>query len=337
MTGISLASPRAPRSMGPGEPCWCGSGTKYKKCHREADEVAARSRSAGVPGKRVLPGRISPRREVPAAIVRPPYAATGRPPPDASPDVKSGERLERLRHVCRLAADVLEEAGRFVRPGLTTDEIDAFVHDACLRRGAYPSPLGYHGFPKSVCTSVNEVICHGIPDDRVLEDGDIINLDVTLYLGGMHGDCNATFLVGNVDAESQRLVQVTRECLEQGISAIQPGLPIHVIGSAIERHAKASGMSVVRAYCGHGIGEQFHSGLQIPHVFDPEATTVMVPGLVFTIEPMVALGGWRHIVWPDKWTALTADGKRTAQFEHTLVVTGSGAEILTLPSLGKER
>jgi methionyl aminopeptidase len=201
----------------------------------------------------------------------------------------------------------------------------------CIEAGGYPSPLNYHGFPKSLCTSVNEVICHGIPDSRPLEDGDIVNLDVTVYLDGVHGDCSATFFVGNVDEDSKRLVQVTRECLNLGIAAVKPGRPISDIGRAIEQHATKHGMSVVRAYCGHGIGERFHSSLQIPHYYEPEADTVIQAGMTFTVEPMINLGHWHHRSWDDGWTAVTADGSRSAQFEHTLLVTDAGAEILTLP------
>ena len=213
--------------------------------------------------------------------------------------------------------------------GVTTDELDAVCHQATIQRGAYPSPLNYHGYPKSLCTSVNEVICHGIPDSRPLADGDIVNLDVTVYVEGVHGDTNATFGVGRVDDESQRLIVVTRECLERGIDAVKPGRPISDIGRAIQRHAEEAGFGVVRNYCGHGIGEVFHSRPQIPHYYEPSADTVMEPGMTFTIEPMITAGSWRHLLWEDGWTAVTADGRRTAQFEHTILVTESGADVLT--------
>jgi methionyl aminopeptidase len=216
-----------------------------------------------------------------------------------------------------------------VAPGVTGDEIDAYVHELCIARNAYPSPLNYNGFPKSVCTSVNEVICHGIPDSRTLVDGDIVNLDVTLYLGGVHGDTNATFLVGDVDPESRRLVDVTHECMWLGIDAVKPGRPISDIGRAIEDHAKRNRFGVVRAFIGHGIGEQFHTDLQILHYYDARANTIMRPGMTFTIEPMITVGNWRHVLWDDGWTAVTADGKRTAQFEHTILVTDDEAEVLT--------
>jgi len=243
--------------------------------------------------------------------------------------VKSPEVIARMRVAGHIAAEVLRATGEAVRVGITTDELDAICHAATLERGAYPSPLNYHSYPKSVCTSVNEVICHGIPDSRPLADGDIVNIDVTVYVDGVHGDTNATFAVGNVDAESRRLITVTRECLEAGVAAVAPGHKINDIGRAIQRHADAAGLGVVRAYCGHGIGEVFHSAPQIPHYYEPSAATIIEPGMTFTIEPMITLGTWRHVAWDDGWTAVTADGRRTAQFEHTLVVTGDGAEVLT--------
>jgi methionyl aminopeptidase len=298
------------------EPCWCGSGKKYKRCH-------------GGDAARLRPGRLSPERPVPEAIARPDYWETGDPRRWAEPRVKAPEVLERIRRACRAAADILAQAGELVAPGVTTDEIDAFVHQACIDHGGYPSPLRYRGYPKSVCTSVNEVICHGIPDDRALVDGDIVNLDVTIFLDGVHGDTNATFGVGQLDPASARLVRVTRECLDRGIGAVAPGQPISEIGRAIEAHATASGYEVVRAFVGHGIGEQFHADLQIPHYHEPRLTTPLEPGMVFTIEPMISLGTGQHRIWDDGWTAVTADGSRTAQFEHTLVVTDVGAEVLT--------
>jgi methionyl aminopeptidase len=234
-----------------------------------------------------------------------------------------------MRETGKVAAEVLARAGELVRPGTTTDEIDVFVHELTVELGGYPSPLNYQGYPKSVCTSVNEVICHGIPDDRALQDGDIVNLDVTVYRDGVHGDTNATFLVGDVDPESRRLVDVTEQCLWRGIEAVQPGRPISDIGRAIEDHAKKHRFGVVRAFIGHGIGEQFHTDLQILHYYDPNATTVMRPGMTFTIEPMITMGTWRHVLWDDGWTAVTADGRRTAQFEHTILVTDDGVEVLT--------
>jgi methionyl aminopeptidase len=243
--------------------------------------------------------------------------------------VKGAEVIERLRRAGRLAAEVLRVTAGAIAPGVTTDELDAVCHQSTVDRGAYPSPLNYHGYPKSICTSVNEVICHGIPDSRPLDDGDIVNLDVTVFLDGVHGDTNATFGVGTIDDESARLITVTRQSLERGIEAVVPGRPISDIGRAIQRHAEAAGFGVVRNYCGHGIGEVFHSRPQIPHFYEPSADTIMEPGMTFTIEPMITMGTWRHLAWDDGWTAVTADGRRTAQFEHTILVTDDGAEILT--------
>ena len=278
---------------------------------------------------RILPHEISPYRPVPAHIERPPYADTGTVVRWNEDRVKSPEIIERMRHAGKVGAEILRRAGEMVRPGITTNEIDIFVHDLCIERGAYPSPLNYNGYRKSVCTSVNEVICHGIPDARALQDGDIINIDVTAFIGGVHGDTNATFLVGNVDPASQALVRVTEECMWKGIEAVRPDRPISDIGKAIENHAKIHHYGVVKAFIGHGIGQQFHTDLQILHYYDPRATTVMRPGMTFTIEPMITLGSWQHRMWDDDWTAVTADGKRTAQYEHTILVTDDGFDVLT--------
>jgi methionyl aminopeptidase len=300
------------------DPCWCGSGRKFKRCHKASTD-------------HIRPGRVSPPRPVPADIPRPAYAATGVSVRRAESHVRSPEVIERMRRAGRAAAEVLQVVGAAVAPGVTTDELDALCHEECIRRGGYPSPLNYGAFPKSLCTSVNEVICHGIPDDRALIDGDIVNLDVTIFLDGVHGDTNATFPVGTIDEGSADLIRVTRECLDRGIAAVSPGRPIRDIGGAIQAHAEAQGYGVVRAFVGHGIGEQFHSDLQIPHYDDPRATTVIEPGMTFTIEPMITMGAWQHQLWDDGWTAVTVDRRRTAQFEHTLLVHDDGAEILTLP------
>jgi methionyl aminopeptidase len=305
----------AARTRRSNDPCWCGSGRKFKRCHQDAE--------------RLRPGHVGAGRAVPASIARPPYAATGRPLPRTEPLVKSPDVVERMRRAGRLAAEVLAETGAAVRPGITTDELDAICHDATVRAGAYPSPLNYHGYPKSLCTSVNEVICHGIPDDRALVDGDIVNLDVTVYLDGVHGDTNATYLVGTVDGASRRLVQVTRECLDKGVAAVRPGRPVSDIGRAIEAHATKHGFGVVRAFVGHAIGEEFHGDLHVPHYYDPSAATVMEPGMTFTIEPMITMGSWDYDLWDDGWTAVTTDGSRTAQFEHTVLVTDAGHDVLT--------
>ena len=281
----------------------------------------------------MLQGVVSPRLAVPGHIARPPYADDGVVRRWDEDRVKSPETIERMRHAGAVAAEVLRLAGEMVKPGITTDAIDRYVHQLCIDRNSYPSPLNYNGFPKSVCTSANEVICHGIPDSRMLESGDIVNLDVTCYIGGVHGDTNATFLVGDVDEASRQLVQVSEECMWHGIEAVVPGRPLSDIGRAIEAHAKNFKYGVVRAFIGHGIGEQFHTDIQVLHYYDSRASTIMRPGMTFTIEPMIAVGTWQHkMVFDDDWTAVTADGKRTAQFEHTCLVTDDGAEVLTAPA-----
>jgi methionyl aminopeptidase len=243
--------------------------------------------------------------------------------------VKAPDVIERMRKACHIARDILEEVGAAVAPGVTTDEIDRISHEAHVSRGVYPSPLRYNHFPKSLCTSVNEVICHGIPDDRALVDGDIVNLDITVYIGGVHGDTNATFGVGRLDPQSAKLVRVTSECLDHAIDAVQPGAPISDIGRAIEKHAHAHGLFVVKAFVGHGIGEVFHGPPQVPHYYERGANTVMEPGMTFTIEPMITMGAIDPVIWPDGWTAVTSDGSRTAQFEHTVLVTDTGVDVLT--------
>lgn len=268
-------------------------------------------------------------RPVPEHIERPPYAETGEVIAWDEPIIKSEGVITRMRYAGAVAAEILALAGAAVRPGMTTDELDAYVHELYIERGAYPSPLNYHGYPKSVCTSVNEVICHGIPDSRRLVEGDIINLDVTAYIGGVHGDTNATFTVGAVDPVSRELIERTEECMWYGIEAVRPGRPLSDIGRAIEQHAKKFGYGVVRAFIGHGIGEQFHTDIQVFHYFEPRAATIMRPGMTFTIEPMITLGAWQHRMWDDGWTAVTTDGRRTAQFEHTVLVTDDGVEVLT--------
>ncbi len=236
-----------------------------------------------------------------------------------------------MRVAGRIAARAMREAAKSIAPGVTTDEIDRIGHEYLLDHGAYPSTLGYRGFPKSLCTSVNEVICHGIPDSRRLEDGDIVNIDLTAYIGGVHGDTCATYLCGNVDEESRSLVERTEEALNRAIKAVRPGRQVSVLGRVIESYAKRFGYGVVRDYTGHGVHTAFHSGLVIPHYDEPRYDTVIEAGMTFTIEPMITLGTHEWTMWDDNWTVLTADGNRTAQFEHTVVVTGSGAEILTLP------
>jgi methionyl aminopeptidase len=277
---------------------------------------------------KVRAGRISPDRTVPPEIPRPPYAPDA---PALIPAVPPEAFADRMRAAGRAAREVLLELQQAIRVGMTTDELDRICHEACIARGGYPSPLHYKGFPKSLCTSVNEVICHGIPDDRVLQDGDIVNCDVTIYLGGVHGDCNATFLVGDVDDEGRRLVQVTKEALWKGIEQVRPGNRLYEIGRAIQTHAEGAGFGVVRSFVGHGLGEEFHTAPAVPHYYDPSADLVLAPGMTFTIEPMINEGSWQlGSIWSDGWTAPTRDGSRSAQFEHSLLVTPTGVEVLTL-------
>ncbi|HWU47084.1 MAG TPA: type I methionyl aminopeptidase [Humibacter sp.] len=280
----------------------------------------------------LIPGRISAPRSVPTSIPRPEYVGKDGPAPFTGSDVYSPDQIELIRESGRIAAQAIELVGAAARAGVTTDELDALGHDFMVANGAYPSTLGYRGFPKSICTSVNEVICHGIPDDTVLEDGDIINIDVTAFKNGMHGDSNKTFVVGDANDTVRDLVERTREALNRGIKAVAPGRQVNVIGRAIESYARRFGYGVVRDFTGHGVGEAFHSGLIIPHYDSaPNYDTQMQVGMVFTIEPMLTLGTHTWEIWPDDWTVTTKDKSLTAQFEHTLVVTERGAEILTLP------
>ncbi|MGI8577870.1 MAG: type I methionyl aminopeptidase [Nocardioidaceae bacterium] len=276
-------------------------------------------------------GAISPRRAVPASIPHPEYVDRPGPAPHTTGDVQTPETIEKMRVASRIAARALQEAGKAIAPGVTTDEVDRMGHEYMSDHGAYPSTLGYRGFPKSLCTSVNECICHGIPDSRRLEDGDICNIDITAYIDGVHGDTNATFLVGDVDDESRLLVQRTEESLRRAIKAVKTGRRVNVLGRVIESYARRFGYGVVTDFTGHGISTTFHSGLIIPHYDDPRFDTVMRVGMTFTIEPMLTLGATEWEMWDDGWTVVTKDRSRSAQFEHTLVVTEAGAEVLTLP------
>lgn len=277
-------------------------------------------------------GTVSPQLSVPSSIPRPEYVGKREPTEGLGGNMYTDEEIERVRIAGRIAANAIVEAGKACIPGNTTDQIDKIAHEFLLDHNAYPSCLGYRGFPKSICTSVNEVICHGIPDSTVLQDGDIINLDITAYIGDMHGDTNYTFLVGDVDEESRLLVERTYEATMRGIKAVKPGREINVIGRVIEKYANRFGYGVVRDFTGHGVGRDFHTGLIVPH-YDaaPAHNEVMEPGMIFTIEPMLNLGTEKYDAWDDGWTIVTKDRKRSAQFEHTLVVTETGSEILTLP------
>ena len=280
----------------------------------------------------LIPGTLSPWRDVPSTIPRPEYVGKTSAREGFTGDHYSAEEVERIRAAGSVAAKALAEVEKAIMPGVTTDSLDKIAHEFLLDHGAYPSTLGYRGYPKSCCTSINEVICHGIPDDTVLEEGDIINVDITAYLDGMHGDTNRTYPVGQVSQEVADLVERTEEAMLRGIRAVKPGRQINVIGRAIEAYASRFGYGVVRDFTGHGVGAEFHSGLVIPH-YDaaPHASETIEPGMVFTIEPMLTLGDYTWDMWPDGWTVTTRDKSLTAQFEHTIVVTDDGAEILTLP------
>ena len=283
-----------------------------------------------MPARTLLtPGTVSPVREVPAHIPRPEYVGRKRPARSTEPWVQTPETIEAMRVAGRIAAGALATGGVAVAPGVTTDEIDRVVHEYLVDHDAYPSTLGYKGFPKSCCTSLNEIICHGIPDSTVIQDGDIVNIDVTAYIGGVHGDTNATYLAGDVAEEDRLLVERTREATMRAIKAIRPGRELNVVGRVIESYAKRFGYGVVRDFTGHGIGRSFHSGLVVLHYDEPSVQTVLEPGMTFTIEPMITLGGIDYEIWSDDWTVVTRDRSRTAQWEHTVVVTADGAEILT--------
>ena len=280
----------------------------------------------------LTPGTPTPIRTVPNHIERPEYVwkdtvqeAMG------EPFVQSPEVIEKMREASKIAANALAEAGKAVAPGVTTDEIDRVAHEYMCDHGAYPSTLGYRDFPKSCCVSLNEIVCHGIPDSTVIEDGDIVNIDVTAYKNGVHGDTNATFLAGNVSAEHRLLVERTKEATMRGIRAAKPGREINVIGRVIEVYAKRFGYNVVRDFTGHGIGTTFHNGLVVMHYDAPEYTDILEPGMTLTVEPMINLGALPYDIWDDGWTVANRDGKFTAQFEHTIVITEDGNEILTLP------
>ncbi len=279
----------------------------------------------------LTPGIVSPIRSVPDSIERPEYVWKPTVDEGHEPWVQTAETVEKMRIASKIAANALAEAGKAVAPGVTTDELDAIAHEYMIDHGAYPSTLGYKDFPKSCCTSLNEVICHGIPDSTVIEDGDIVNIDVTAYIHGVHGDTNATFLAGDVDQEAVDLVERTRIATERAIKAVKPGRELNVVGRVIESYANRFGYTVVRDFTGHGIGETFHNGLIVLHYDEPNVDTVLEPGMVFTIEPMINLGALPWEMWDDGWTVVTADRRWTAQFEHTLVVTDDGAEVLTLP------
>ncbi|HJD78115.1 MAG TPA: type I methionyl aminopeptidase [Corynebacterium pollutisoli] len=279
----------------------------------------------------LVPGRMSPIRTVPDHIERPEYAWKDDVQENiGEPFIQPPEVIEAMREASKIAANALQEAGAAVAPGVTTDELDRIAHEYMLDHGAYPSTLGYRGFPKSCCTSMNEIICHGIPDDTVIEDGDIVNIDVTAYKNGVHGDTNATFLAGDVTEEHRLLVERTEEAMMRGIRAAKPGREINVIGRVIEAYAKRFGYNVVQDFTGHGVGPTFHNGLVVLHYDSTAYRDILEPGMTLTIEPMINLGELDYTIWDNDWTVQNTDYKFTAQFEHTIVITDDGNEILTL-------
>ena len=281
--------------LGRNDPCWCGSGKKYKKCHLRSDLE-----------KHSLPTQTS------SGII-----------------LKTKEQIDGIRAASRLTGEILDMVAERIRPGITTNEIDSWVHEMTIARGAVPAPLGYRGFPKSTCTSLNEVICHGIPDETVLKGGDIINVDITSILDGYYGDASRMFLIGKVSEKARKIVRVARECLDRGIRVVKAGNRFGDIGWVIQEHAERNGFSVVRDYTGHGVGVEFHEPPNVCHYGKKGTGEMIRPDMVFTIEPMINMGGWQHKLWDDRWTAVTADGQRSAQFEHTVLVTESDVEILT--------
>eukprot|EP00238_Polyblepharides_amylifera_P010623 CAMPEP_0196579936 /NCGR_PEP_ID=MMETSP1081-20130531/25821_1 /TAXON_ID=36882 /ORGANISM="Pyramimonas amylifera, Strain CCMP720" /LENGTH=296 /DNA_ID=CAMNT_0041899661 /DNA_START=228 /DNA_END=1118 /DNA_ORIENTATION=+ len=290
---------------------------------REQTNSASESRP------KITKGKVAARQEVPEHIPLPPYAVSGvNPPFNDKPEIHDQKGIEKMRAASKLAKEVLDMAGKMCKPGVTTNEIDIAVHKMTIENGAYPSPLNYGQFPKSVCTSLNEVICHGIPDTTVLQDGDIINVDVTVYLNGYHGDTSRMFLVGNVSPENKHLVESTREALMRAIKVCGPGVPFNKIGKAIHDYADSQKLGVVQNFVGHGVGRVFHAAPPVYHMRNRERGAMQV-GQTFTIEPMLTLGSTNEKVWSDNWTAVTSDGSWTAQFEHTLLITESGVDILT--------
>jgi methionyl aminopeptidase len=278
--------------------CWCGSGKKYKRCHLDSDSVVATAQS----GSAALP---------PGVII------------------KTKEQIKGIRKSCRLTRDVLDMVAGKIQEGIATNDINTWVHEYTISHGAVPAPLNYNGYPKSVCISLNNVICHGIPDDTVLKNGDILNVDVTTILNGYYGDAGRMFMIGEPSAEARKLVRVARECLDIGIEHVKPGHDIGEVGHAIEQHAVKNGYSVVRDYGGHGIGLKFHEEPHVHHYGTRKRGLIMVPGMVFTLEPMINQGRYETRLMPDSWTAVTIDGKLSAQWEHTVLVTDNDVEILT--------
>lgn len=324
------------KRSGAGRICWCGSGLPHKQCHRpfERPGPGAALYLAAHPFEwAVRPAPMTPQCQAPAGVLAPDYAPTGTPATGPISEIRTPEEIERLRRAGRRAADVLVHLAGLVRPGVTTDDIDAEAFAECVRRGIYPSTLNYFDYPKSICTSVNEVICHGVPDSRPLRSGDTVNLDVTVFVEGVHGDCSATLCVGEVNPVARALVRTALLCVQAGVQAVRPGRPFSDIGAAIDDVARSRGHSVVTQFVCHGIGPRFHTGLQVLHHRNRDARR-MVPGMVFTVEPMVNAGAPAAVLWDNGWTAVTADLARSAQFEHTVLVTETGVDILTPNPMG---
>ncbi|MFV2038652.1 MAG: type I methionyl aminopeptidase [Acidimicrobiales bacterium] len=313
------------RPLRSNDPCWCGSGRKHKRCH--GDQRLLRR-------GRVELGNVSPVRTVPEHIAAPDYVTSGKVSTPTGFQIQDDESLLRLRQASQIAAEVLIRTGERVAVGTTTDELDAIAHQAYIDLDAYPSTLHYNGYAKSICTSVNGVICHGIPDDRPLESGDVVNIDVTAYAHGMHGDTSATFAVGDVDDATLALLQTTREATLRGIVAIRVGQPLRRIADAIEPFAQSRGFEVVREYGGHGIGQTFHSAPHVDHCIDRYNNTLVESGMTLTVEPMLVSGDRRYHQAADGWTEHVDDAFVSAQSEHTVVVTADGPEILTVTPSG---
>ena len=339
LSGGRLALPaamaRRPRDAPPGRPRTFVVTAGKKGFAELLGNLAAPKDEGDFQGRpRLTKGKVSAKQHVPPGIPKPPYADSGfLPDMSERPQVHDAEGIEKMRAAGLLAAQVLDFAESIVKPGITTDYIDRRVHKMIVDAGAYPSPLNYGGFPKSVCTSLNECICHGIPDTTELMEGDIINIDVTVYLDGHHGDTSRTVCVGKVTDEARALVDATDACLKAAIDACGPGVPVRKIGATIHALADERGYGVVEKFVGHGVGREFHSGPTVRHHRNNDPGTLVV-GQTFTIEPMLTIGRTDDRMWKDGWTAVTADGKWTAQCEHTLLITEDGVEILTASPKG---
>lgn len=340
---LDLQLPK-PASVFCSQECFKNAWADHKKCHKVTNAwmyvtSKGQRRSATLPHFQwtgpLRPELVSPMRQIPEGIPKPDYAYDGTPHSELlsrqqqTIPIRNAKAIAGMRQACKLAREIIDKAHAAVKPGVTTDELDQIVHEATISAGAYPSPLNYFHFPKSVCTSVNEVICHGIPDKRPLQDGDIVNVDVTAYYKGYHGDLNETYTVGQVDDASKKLIKAAHDCLHKAMAEVKPDMRFRDIGDIISKYAQQQGFSVVKTYCGHGIGDLFHCAPSIPHFSHNKAKGIMKEGMTFSIEPMINAGAWKDTHWPDEWTCVTRDGKRSAQFEHTLLVTATGCEALT--------